>query len=303
MPASIRRLLVIQTGGVEETVFLVPALRALRRALEQTEIHWLVSPRNRPLAALVPYVDRLIEFGGSPVSFVRLARTVRGARYDAVIDFEQRSPLTALVTRLSGAPRRVGFCGIGQARARAYTDRHWRTFAKPGSDEFLGLAAMLIPVVFDPALEMWDSEEGRAEADTLGLKRAGDGPLVVIHPGRGPGRGSREWPLADYAVLGNWLLQRHRAQLVITAGPVERKRSADLLRLLNGRGRDVGGQLSLRGTVSLLKRADLVISGDAGVMRLASALGRPQIALHGSTDSIDDVKAAVERALSNAGDR
>jgi lipopolysaccharide heptosyltransferase II len=284
-PEEIRRLLVIKRGGVGTTVLLIPALRALRSALPRAEIDWLISPPLRPLAGLVPYVDNLIEAGKpSALNFIRLAAKLRGRHFDAVVDFEARSWLTVLLAWISGAPVRLGFFSPGQLRAKLFTEKFWRYFAQHESQEFLSLSGMLTPIVFDPSLELWESDDGRDEVDRLALKRLGDGPLVVLHPACGKDGLPREWPLGNYAVLANWLIKKHGAHVLITGGPDERKKTADLQRLLNGQARDLGGQLSLRGMISLLNRVDLVVSGNNGVMHLAAALRRRQVALHGPTD-------------------
>jgi len=278
----IRRLLIIRPGGLGGAVLLIPALRALRAALPGVEIHWLISPADRPIAGLVPYVDHLIETGRpSIVSFLSLAIRLRSRRFDAVIDFDHRSWLTAIVAWLTRAPVRLGFYVPGQWRAKLYTKVFWKYFAQHEAHEFLGLAGMLTPIVFDPTLEIWESDKGREEVERLGIKRKGDGPLVVIHPDGGAKGGPLEWPLPNFAVLGHWLIQKHGADLVLTAGADQRKKTADLQRLLNGQATDLGGRTSFPGLVTLLKRADLVISGSGGVMHVAGALKRPQVAMFG----------------------
>mgnify|MGYP003520737230 CR=1 FL=1 len=69
---------------------------------------------------------------------------------------------------------------------------------------------------------LFETDEGRAEVDRLDLKPSADGPQVVLHPGCGVDGTPLEWPLPNYAVLGNWLIQKHDARIVITGGPAER---------------------------------------------------------------------------------
>jgi ADP-heptose:LPS heptosyltransferase len=47
---------------------------------------------------------------------------------------------------------------------------------------------------------------------------------------------------------------------------------------------NLAGKTSLPQLVALLKRANLVISGDSGPMHIAAAVGTPLIAIHGPTD-------------------
>jgi ADP-heptose:LPS heptosyltransferase len=68
--------------------------------------------------------------------------------------------------------------------------------------------------------------------------------------------------------------------------PEETKKTADLNRLIQNVATDFGGKLSWEGTISLLNDVDLVISGNTGIMHLAAALKKPQIALHGPTSDV-----------------
>ena len=284
-PDDIRRLLIIGPPGLGGAVLLIPTLRALRAALPKAEIHWLVAPADRSIAELVPYADVLIERKGHSIfRFLSSALALRRLRFDAVIDFDHRSWTTAILAVASGAGVRLGFYVPGQLRAKAYTEVFWKYFAQHEAQEYLGLAGMLTPIVFDPSPEIWESANGRHEAEMLGLKRTGDGPLVVLHPGCGDHGGPLEWPLPNFAVLGHWLIQKHGAQLVLTAGRNDRKITADLMRLLNNQATNLGGRTSLPALVTILKTADLVISGSTGVMHLAAALKRPQVALFGPAD-------------------
>jgi ADP-heptose:LPS heptosyltransferase len=47
---------------------------------------------------------------------------------------------------------------------------------------------------------------------------------------------------------------------------------------------NLAGKTSLTQLAALLKRADLLISGDSGPMHMASAVETPSIAIHGPTD-------------------
>jgi ADP-heptose:LPS heptosyltransferase len=135
-------------------------------------------------------------------------------------------------------------------------------------------------------LELFQTDEGRTEAlARLSDAKVGSAPLIVLHPGCGADGLPREWPVGEYAVLGHWLMKNApQAKLVLTGGPEERKKTGDLNRLLKGRGIDLGGKLSWAGLISLVSKAALVVSGNTGIMHVAAALGRPQVALHGPTN-------------------
>lgn len=104
---------------------------------------------------------------------------------------------------------------------------------------------------------------------------------VVLAPGAEYGP-AKQWPAAHYHALARTLTQA--GWPCVTAGlPQDRALGERILMGLAG-GMNLCGQTTLPQMVALLARAALVISNDSGAMHVAAALGRPQIALFGSTN-------------------
>jgi ADP-heptose:LPS heptosyltransferase len=289
LPAAPERILVIKLAAAGDTVLLVPALRALRRRFPRARIHWLVSPINEDLARTVPYVDGWSTWDGRAGSLAGLVADLRAHRFDVALDFEQWARGTAILALLSGAPFRIGFDTPGQERARLFTHTLPKSSSRHEVLEFLALASTLAELTDDPTLELWETEAGRLELQraTAGHDReSAGGPRVVLHPGCGADGGPREWPLERYAALGDRLIRARHARLFLTGGPDEVAKTARLARELAGRAIDLGGLLSWPGTVSLVSRCDLVVSGNTGIMHVAAALGKAQVALHGPTNPL-----------------
>jgi ADP-heptose:LPS heptosyltransferase len=283
-PDAFGRILLIKLAAAGDAVLLVPAIRALRRALPASRIEWLVSAINLPVARTVPYVDDLIVCRSkAPLGLASLARDLRRRNFDAVIDFEQWARGTALLALATRAPIRLGFDTPGQGRTRPFTTALKKEFRNHEVDDFLGLASLLTDIEPDRTLELWETPEGLAEAERLAGSRE-TSPWVVLHPGCGGDGLPREWPLAGFADLGTWLQRTFHARVFLTSGPEETEKTARLLDLMNGAAIDLGGKLSWPGIISLVKNTDLLVSGNTGIMHVAAAMGRPQVALHGPTD-------------------
>ncbi len=279
------KILVIKLAAAGDTILLGPVLRSFRKAHPDAEIHWLVSPINAALARLNPSVDKIIVWAGRLGSLLPLAFALRREKYDAVCDLEQWSRGTTVLAFLSGAPRRTGFDTPGQHRTALFTDSYPKRYQQHEIDEFYGVLSLLGPMESDRRFDLRPSAEGEADRDRLATFP--DNKLrVLIHPGCGADGTPREWPLAQYAVLAHWLIKKHNAEIYISSGPEESKKALQLNRLLNGAVQDMGGKLSWNGVIALIERMDLVISGNTGVMHLAAALGKKQVALHGPTNPL-----------------
>src|SRR6266581_4010717 len=113
---KMNRVLLVRLGALGDIVHAIPVAAALRRAFPSARIDWLVSARHRELLDLVPAIHRRLVIndrgdaaGGTPLmALVATIRELRRSRYDVVFDL-QGLIKSAVLARLSGAPRIVGF--------------------------------------------------------------------------------------------------------------------------------------------------------------------------------------------------
>src|SRR5580765_9027867 len=113
------RILVVKLGSIGDIVHTLPALAALRAAMPQAEIAWVVERNCAEILKDNPLLDRLIEvdtkalrrglMSGETLRAPRQQlRLLRASAFDLALDF-QGLIKSAMIARLSGAGRIVGF--------------------------------------------------------------------------------------------------------------------------------------------------------------------------------------------------
>ena len=213
---------------------------------------------------------------------------------------------SALVPFFAGIPRRRGY--VGEMRYGVLNDRRRLDKEKVVRtvDRFVGLAAERgepAPVAAPPALRA-DPENARVAAAKLGI--ADDGrPVVALCPGAefGP---AKQWPARHFASLARLFGDRDFA-IWLLGSPKDKNIADEICALAvpdDGRAAPVNltGRTSLIEAVDLLSLATAVVANDSGLMHVAAALGRPVVALYGSTPStvappLSDKARIVERTL------
>ncbi|QJA06234.1 lipopolysaccharide heptosyltransferase II [Thermosulfurimonas marina] len=257
-----------------DAVMATPVLAALG----QEGPVWLVGRSFlRPLFEAFPGVAGFEELREGRGGLLRTARTLRGRGFTRGL-LLPNSFSAALLFFLAGVPERIGYAADGRrflltrAVPRPRQKLHQR-------DYYLGLLSALGRPVAEKELWVQVPEEARRRAE--GLLSGVSGPLAVLAPGAAYGPAKR-WPLERFGQLAAELLRRGFS-VVFVGGEGERAPVQGLLSEIPG-ARNLCGLTDLATVAAVLQRAAVFVSNDSGLMHLAAALRRPQVALFGSTD-------------------
>ena len=219
-------------------------------------------------------------YGALAADLFRAVRRIRASKPTLSVDFEQFSCAGSLLARIGGVPQRIGFASTFRSRDALLNVRVPFRGDVHASRSFRDLAeaAGVAPAPYVPG-GLAPTAEGRAEVDAvLGLA---SGDCVVLHPGSGDNFPGRRWSEAGFAALGRFAIERRGLQAIITGSSSEVALCDRVARSAGPGAVSVAGRLSVSGLVALLDRSIAIASNDTGPVHLASALGRPVLALFG----------------------
>lgn len=290
-PTAPQRILWLKLAAMGDTVLLIPALRAVRKAYPEATIVFLATRINADILRHCPYIDHLIVLRledalTRPGGLWHSIRELQEFAPDWAIDAEQWTRFTPLLAYLSGAPRRAGFRTPGQGRHFPFTDPVLHRRGRHEVECFLDLVRTLGVESRDNHLELFLDQAARDQVEALlrlhGLET--HHPLVVLHPGCGKHGKRREWAPDKYARLADLLVERYRARIVLTGDPAERPLAQEIAGRMAVPPLVAAGETDVRELAALIARSDLVVCGNTGALHLAAAAGVPTVALHGPTD-------------------
>jgi len=282
------RFVLVHPAFLGDTVFLGPAVRALKARWPDAEVAMVVSPRGAQVARLLPGVDEVFVFDKRQGDrglrgILRLGREVRGFAPDVAL-VSHPSPRSGALAWLARAPRRIGYAPV--CNERLPLDR-----SLPFVERALALAARAGAPAGDRSLALRAPPElvEYAESALGGAAR----PLVGLVPGA-------EWPTKRWGEEKFAALARRVAgqggTLVLLGGPAEREMAGRIATLSRVPVRDTAGN-SIPEALALLARCDLVVGGDTGLVHCARALGRPTVLIFGPTDPARHILSARDRAV------
>ena len=309
-PLDGRRILIVRTSALGDVVHALPVLTALRRALPQAHLGWIVEEGMAPLLRGHPDLDELVvvrlrawrktplrpatwrEVGGLLSALDRFAP-------DVALDL-MGNHKAGLLAAISAAERRVGAARRDRREpsSAVWMTERVRRMDGPAGRHAVDRALSLLAALGLPP-EPADFGGGKllkgvppAAARLLSETRK---PFVLLHPGAG--WVNKRYPPAWWGEAARRLADLGGPPTWVAVARGEEGLAAEVAAAGGGAVREVPAQ-DLATFAALARGAALVLGGDSGPVHLAHALGAPVLMVMGPTDpKRTGPYGAPERAL------
>jgi len=302
-------ILIIGPSWVGDMVMAQTLFICLKHQHPSCNIDVLAPEWSRPILERMPEVRQALSFpvGHGVLDLAtrrRVAQGLRGQYRQAIL--LPNSLKSALVPFLAGIPKRTGW--KGEMRYGLLNDLRKLDKARYPLmiERFMALAfepdAALPQPYPHPQLRIETHSRDQALA-RFGLSL--DRPVLALCPGAEFGE-SKRWPAAHFAEVAERKI-REGWQVWLFGSKNDHPVGQDIVqRLIPGLREEVvnlAGETSLAEAIDLLSCADAVVSNDSGLMHVSAALGRPLVAVYGSTspaftpplsDRVETVRLGLE---------
>jgi heptosyltransferase-2 len=269
------RILVVRFSSIGDVLLTTPLLRALARRHAEAAVAFATKREMAPLVADNPNVTDVFSLEPhEPVS--SLAARLRAWRPDYGLDLHgslrSRALRMLVPCRWSGyRKRRIARTLLIATKLDAYRA------VTPVAERYFEAVKRLDVRPDGERAEYYLGERARARVDAWLAERGLDArALAAIAPGAA--HATKRWPLANWTVLAE-RLDAAGLQPLVLGGPADRGLAQQLAPV----AASAAGEFSLQETGALLARSRILISGDTGVMHMATGVGTPVVALFGPT--------------------
>jgi heptosyltransferase II len=280
------KILIVAPNWIGDALLAQPLFARLRKKLPGVLIDALAPPWTAPVLRRMPEIDEVIDapFGHGELKLGtrwRLGRSLRSRRYDEAIVLPNAFK-SALVPFFAEIPLRAGFVGefrygllnlpyrLERKELPLMVERYAQLAEKPGVPPARPLPEVSLRV---------DQANQLVTLHRLGLSRAK--PVAAFCPGAEYGPAKR-WPARHFAALAKKLAAQGYA-VWLFGSDKDRDIGEEIARLAEGAAVNLCGKTDLAGAIDLLSLAEIVVSNDSGLMHVAAAVGRPVVALYGSS--------------------
>ena len=300
------KILIVRLGALGDILHALPAVAAIRAALPDATIGWLVEDNwsdllcvdgkyssdvlspQKPLVNAIHTVNtrrwRRHILESRTIHEIRGSmQRLRAAEYDVAVDF-QGNVKSAICATTSGAKRVAGFIDPREGAARLFYTEKFSRSGEHVIEQNLALATQALasilggrelnliapPLPCQPAAERWAEEE---------LARLGVATFAMVTPGAG--WGGKQWPPERLGEVARELA-RHNLRTLVNTGPGEAAIAATVVDASGGSATAIS--CSIAQLIALTRRARIFIGGDTGPLHVAAALRIPVVGLFGPTD-------------------
>jgi lipopolysaccharide heptosyltransferase II len=268
-------ILLVRFSSIGDVLLTTPLARCLRARHADARLVFVTKQAMAPLVADNPHLSAVVTLApGEPLG--NLARRLMALAPVRGLDLHGSLRSAALRLRV-----RCPWHGYGKRKlARGVliaTKIDLFRHRVPVAERYFAAARGLDVRPDGAPPEFFLGTEARSRVDRwLTDRRLTGGPLAVLAPGAA--HFTKRWPAERWVDLA----QRLRAQgfaLAVAGGPEDRSAAAALAPL----AASAAGEFGLQETGALLARARVLVSGDTGVMHMATGVGTPVVALFGPT--------------------
>ncbi|MEA5113411.1 MAG: glycosyltransferase family 9 protein [Geobacteraceae bacterium] len=269
-----KNILIIKPGAIGDLLHLTPVVRALKERFPHAKVTMLVGSRlSTTIFENNPFVHESIVFEKkgahkSLKGLLGLWKELHARRFDLVLNY-QRSNLKGWFLASSAFPCRVLVYHKSRKRLMHAVENHLGPLTALGIDTEKA----------DRKLDFFPSTRDQKRAEEVLDSAAIHGRrIVAFNPGTN--HLCKCWPLDRFAELADRVIERMGTEVIILGSPDEKKLADEIQSGMRNKAHDLTG-CTLGELGALLKRVEVLITGDTGPMHIAAAVGTPALALYG----------------------
>ena len=277
------KLCVLRLSAVGDICHTLPVVRTIQNVWPETKITWIIGSTEASLIGDIPDIEFLV-FNKSKKwqAYTNLVRQLRRQRFDALLHM-QMSARSSIINRLVKTDVRIGFDRdrtkdfqwlVNNHQIPAHKNQHVMD-SLYGFAEALGITEKIVS---------WNIPIPDQDKLAVKSRLPNQSPFIVISPCSS--MAYRNWNVAGYATIADYVAQKHGLQVVLSGGPssLERQYGFDIEQLTKHKPINFIGKTNLKQLLYLLDQARFLISPDSGPAHMATAVKTPVIGLYACTN-------------------
>jgi len=264
------KFLVVRFSSIGDIVLTSPVVRAIKKQIPESEVHYLTKKNFSFLLKDNPNIDKVFEFDND---FRALVEQLKNESYDYVIDLHNNLRTRRIKNALS-----IADFTIDKLNFRKWLLVNFKINRLP--QKHIVERSLETLSVFDikndkVGLDYFFTEKDNYKIDTFVLDVRNGYVAFVI--------GATYYTKQIPNELSKEIINKSALPFVLLGGKDDVEKAEELTKQIESPVLNLCGKISLNESASVIKQAKLVVSSDTGLMHIAAAFNKPIISLWGNT--------------------
>ncbi|MDY0091542.1 MAG: glycosyltransferase family 9 protein [Candidatus Vecturithrix sp.] len=281
----IQNIIIIRFSSFGDIVLTTPLVRALRTRFPDARIDFVVKQEFAELLSTNPHLTTVYPFRkkSGVQGLYRFAQDLRRNHYDLCIDIHAnfRSYLLRCLIRPTYTTTWTRYLLKRLFLVKAGINRYFQIIPVP--DRYLHSVASFGVVNDGKGLEIFPDPQHETRVQAIFAQACLADQDLAIGFGAVAAHPLKQWPLEKFIQLGQQLIQRQNARILLFGGPADLEQARELANHLPNHPIVLCGKLSLLESAAALRRCAVFVGNDTGTVHLAAAMKRPVVVIFGPT--------------------
>jgi heptosyltransferase II len=294
--STMQNILIYVSMGIGDLILFTPTIKAVRKAYPLARIVLWVNNQKKLKEVIKgsELVDEIIFFSRRH-SFFKKMRFIKGIlkkRFDLLINgFWTDDIYLVLISIAGNIPLKAGYCESNEWKSKY--DFLYNIKIKFGNEHEIdrglrfayALGINKSDIEKKPILCVGKNGELFAQRFLKENNLTGSDLIIGIHPGAAFHQKWKRWGIENYAELSERLTEHYKAKIIIF-GTKEEIKLAEYIkeRLKHNAIIAVGKTTTIKEAAALIRRCNVFVCNDSGLMHVSAAVNTSVIAIYGPTD-------------------
>jgi len=266
----LKKILIIRFSSIGDIVLTTPIIRCLKQQLPNCEIHYLTKIQYKPILDENPYIDRIFCVRQKIDEVIDELKT---ENFDFIVDLHKNF-------RSLGVRKKLGVkaASFPKLNIKKWLLVHFKINRLPNIhivDRYFVAVKSLGANNDLQGLDYFIPDYDQVKLETLPYEFSGGYIGFVI----GGQHKTKQLPIEKSVEI----LKKINKPVVILGGPEDYVQAEDIIRKVDGDLFNACGKYNINQSASLVRQADVIITGDTGLMHIAAAFRKKIISVWGNT--------------------
>jgi len=266
----LKKILIIRFSSIGDIVLTTPVIRCLKQQLPGSEVHYLTKTQYKQILTENPYIDKVYCIQQKIDEVIDALST---EKYNFIIDLHKNF-------RSMGVRKKLGLkaTSFPKLNFQKWLLVHFKINRMPPVhivDRYFEAVKQLNVKNDLQGLDYFIPKKDEVHLEIL-PKNFRNGFIGFVIGGQ---HKTKQVPLEKAVEI----LKNIDQPVVILGGSDDSEQAEEIIRLLEGNLFNACGKFNINQSASLVKQANIIITGDTGLMHIAAAFGKKIISMWGNT--------------------